>query len=220
MENFYHSLRSYGDEWLEANLYQIRFFKTSFLFRFLVGLSCAILGFLIYRPCLFFMKCYKEINTKQMKQFYKNYSILEKFLFFLNFVSPLFFVFSFYIISLDHLQLFYFQIILLISINVMKLLYVRPLIQCYFFSSLHQISNEKDQSVVHTHLIETLKVVNVPILKLIAIPFLQLTMACLLIVKGYFGYSHSLLNQVLLFYSFWICLLTFTFNLIGVYRFN
>lgn len=220
MEKVYKDIRTNGNEWLEANLYNIRFFKSSFVFRLIMASSCGCLGFLLYRPCLFFMKCYKEINTERMKKYYRRYSLFEKFLFFINFITPLFFVFSFYIHSLDHYQLFIFQVIMLILVNVMRLFYVRPLIQCYFFSSLHQISNEKDLGVIHDHLIENLKIVNIPILKLISIPFLLLTISFLLIIKGYFGYYHSILNLILLFYSFWISLLTFTFNLIGVYKFN
>jgi hypothetical protein len=137
---------------------------------------------------------------------YASYSVGKKFVFYLNFIAPISYVLS-YLSGNEGLK-----IGSILFICTIRLLLLRPLVQCYLFAVLHHLEGLTSERVQKV-LTDCLKLVYIPILKLISFPLLLFTVfMCSLIFDR--------LGEALNALTFWLCLFCFIANLIGIYKFK
>lgn len=205
LQNVYQHIRTWIDLYLADNLYKIRCPPSALYFKLFMCATIAFLSFLLYRSCLLFTKCFNELETNMMKR-YAHYNTLDKFLFYLDFISPIFYVFTYLVGN------FGLQVISILFIVSIRLVHLRPLVQCYLFAVLHHLEGlqkDKHQKV----LIDCLKLIYIPVLKLLVFPVLLATFfmsSC----------SWPKFYDVLSCFNFWMCLFAFVFHLVGIYNFK
>jgi hypothetical protein len=134
----YSTFKIQVDLWLEDNLYNVRFPKDSLLFKLILSTFCGWISFIIYQPCLNFMKCFNRmskfpfLNMKDntlMKKLYKTNSFFWRILNYFNFILPI----SFVILCFSN-QVNSLKIILLFFFITLRMSFIRLYVQRYEIS--------------------------------------------------------------------------------------